>query len=146
MKIIEAIRNYISNLDCMATFENAVNINFLDGEVDSFSLEEVPCEPILKRYIDGSSLRQFQFSFCSREPYGAEIIQQIDNSSFYDDFVEEIENKNNKGILPIGADNIEPIELKVTSSAYVVATEEDTAMYQINLNFKYFKKIKEPII
>ncbi len=140
MKIIESIRNYIGSLDCMSIFENAINVNFLDGETDNFSIEEIPCNPILKQYIDGSSKRQFQFAFCSREPYGAEIIQNIDNSGFYEDFSNEIEDKNSKAILPIGDSNVEPIELKVTSSAYVVTTEEDTAMYQINLNFKYFKK------
>ena len=140
MKIIESIRDYIGSLHCMATNNNAINANFLDGEVDSFSIEEVPAEPIVKKYIDGSSVRQFQFAFCSREPYGAEILQNIDNSSFYEDFSNEIEEKNNRNILPIGDSNIEPIELKVTSSAYLVSTEENTAMYQINLNFKYFKK------
>ena len=140
MKIIESIRNYIGNLNCMSTFTGAINANFLDGEIDSFSIEEIPCEPVLKPYLDGSTKRQFQFAFCSREPYGAEIIQQIENSGFYEDFANEIESKNNQGILPIGDSNIEPLELKVTSSAYVVATEEDTAMYQINLNFKYYKK------
>lgn len=140
MKIIEAIRNYISNLDCMAIFDNAININFLDGEIENFSLEEIPSEPIVKKYLDGSTKRQFQFAFCSREPYGQEIIQNIDNSGFYEEFADEIESKNNQGILPIGDSNIEPIDIKVTSSAYVVATEEDTAMYQINLNFKYYKK------
>lgn len=142
MKIIESIRDYIGNLDCMATYNNAININFLDGEVDSFSLEEIPCTPVLKKYVDGSTLRQFEFTFCSREPYGAEIIQQIENSSFYEDFTEEIENKNHESILPIGDSNIEPISIEVTSNAYVVATEEDTAMYQINLNFKYLKGVK----
>lgn len=142
MKIIESIRNYIGNLDCMKTFENAINANFLGGEIDSFSIEEIPCNPIVKKYLDGSTLRQFQFAFCSREPYGSEIIQQIDNSSFYEDFSNEIEEKNNRNILPIGDSDIEPIELKVTSNAYVVATEEDTAMYQINLNFKYLKGVK----
>lgn len=142
MKIIESIRNYIGNLDCTKIFENAINTNFLDGEVDSFSIEEVPVEPIVKKYTDGSTLRQFQFAFCSREPYGSEIIQQIENSSFYEDFSNEIESKNNQGILPVGINDIEPIGIEITSSAYVVATEEDTAMYQINLNFKYLKGAK----
>ena len=142
MKIIESIRNYIGNLDCMKTFENAINTNFLDGEVNSFSIEEIPCNPIVKKYTDGSTLRQFQFAFCSREPYGQEIIQQIENSSFYEDFSNEIEEKNNRNILPVGDSDIEPIGIEITSSAYVVATEEDTAMYQINLNFKYLKGVK----
>ena len=140
MKIIESIRNYISDLKCMSTFENAINANYLGGEADNFSIEEVPCKPVLKKYVDGSSMRQFQFAFCSREPYGAEIIQNIDNSSFYEDFTNEIEDKNNQGILPVSSDGIESISIEVTSNAYVVATKEDTAMYQINLNFKYFKK------
>lgn len=144
MKIIEAIKNYICNLDCMKTFENAININFLDGAADNFSIEEVPCKPILKKYLDGSNKRQFQFAFCSREPYGAEVIQNIDNSGFYEEFTNEIETKSDQKILPIGIDNVEALSLEVTSSAYIVSTnggtDEDTAMYQINLNFKYYKK------
>ena len=75
MKIIEAIRDYIANMDCMKTFDNAINVNYLDSEIDSFSIEEIPCNPVVKKYVDGSSVRQFQFVFCSREPYGAEILQ-----------------------------------------------------------------------
>ncbi|MBY6932285.1 hypothetical protein [Clostridium botulinum] len=137
--IIEAIKDYIGSLDCMSTFENAINANYLGAETDSFSLEEIPCEPILKKYLDGSTKRQFRFAFCSREPYGQEVIQQIDNSGFYEKFSDEIEKKNNNGILPID-DNIEPLSLKVTSSAYVASNDEDTAMYQINLNLSYYKK------
>ena len=137
--IIEAIKNYISDFNCMNTFENAINANYLAGEADNFSIEEMPCEPIIKKYLDGSTKRQFQFAFCSREPYGAEVIQNIDNSGFYEKFSDEVESKNNQGILPTG-DNIEPLGISVTSSAYVAANEEDTAMYQINLKFIYLKK------
>lgn len=138
MKIIEAIRNYISNLDCMSTLDNAINVNYLAGEVDNFSIEEVPCNPIVKRYLDGTAVRQFQFVFCSREPYSNEILQNIDNSSFYEDFADEIEDKNNKGILP-SLTTGESLKIEVISSAYTVSVTEDTSMYQINLNFKYRK-------
>ncbi|NFO46531.1 chloramphenicol resistance protein [Clostridium botulinum] len=138
--IIEAIKDYIAGFNCMSTFENAINANYLAGEADNFSIEEMPCEPILKKYLDGSTKRQFQFAFCSREPYGQEVIQQIDNSGFYEKFSDEVEDKNSKSILPIGDSNIESISINVTSSAYVVSTEEDTAMYQINLNLIYYKK------
>ena len=137
MNIIEAIREYISDLDCMATFE--INVNYLDGENDSFSIEEVPCNPIIKKYLDGSTLRQYQFVFCGREPYGAEILQNIENSTFYEDFANEIEEKNNNDILPT-LDNMEAMSLEITSNAYTVSVTEDTAMYQINLNLKYYKK------
>lgn len=140
MKIIEAIREYISKLDCMKVFDNAINVNYLDSETDSFSIEEVPSQSVIKKYVDGSSIRQFQFTFCSREPYGSEVIQNIDNSTFYEDFANEIEDKNNKGILPL-LEDVEVRSLEVTSSAYAVSVTEDTAMYQINLNLKYFKGV-----
>lgn len=138
MKIIEAIRNYISNLDCMSIFHNAINVNYLANEADNFSLEEVPVNPIVKKYLDGTAIRQFQFVFCSREPYSNEILQNIDNSTFYEDFAYEIESKNNEGILPL-LSNGEPLKIEVISSAYTVNVSEDTSMYQINLNFKYRK-------
>ena len=137
MNIIEAIREYISDLDCMATFE--INVNYLDGENDSFSIEEVPCNPIIKKYLDGSTLRQYQFVFCGREPYGAEILQNIENSTFYEDFANEIEEKNNNDVLP-RLEGMEATSLEITSNAYTVSVTEDTAMYQINLNLKYYKK------
>lgn len=137
MNIIEAIREYISNLDCMATFE--INVNYLDGENDSFSIEEVPCNPIIKKYLDGSTLKQYQFVFCGREPYGAEILQNIENSTFYEDFANEIEEKNNNDVLPT-LEGMEATSLEITSNAYTVSVTEDTAMYQINLNLKYYKK------
>ncbi|CAI3197008.1 hypothetical protein CNEO2_1970001 [Clostridium neonatale] len=44
----------------------------------------------------------------------------------------------------MGIDSVEALKLEVTSSAYVVSanggTNEDTALYQINLCFKYLKK------
>jgi hypothetical protein len=140
VKIIEAVRKYIGELDCMSIFDSAININYLAGEVDSFSIEEVPTNPIVKKYIDGSSIRQFQFVFCSREPYGAEILQNIENSTFYEDFASEIEEKNDKDILPILGNGLEPRSIEVVSTGYTVDVTEDTALYQINLNLKYYKE------
>lgn len=141
MKIIEAIREYISSLECMKTFDNAINVNYLSDDDYSFSIEEVPCEPIIKRYIDGSTERQYQFVFTSKEPYSEEILQNIENSSFYEDFANEIENKNFKKELPLLEGNLETRSLKVTSSPYCVKATEDKAIYEINLNLKYFKGV-----
>lgn len=140
MKIIESIKKYIENLECLKTFESVINVNYLGAENNSFSLEEVPTQPIVKRYIDGSSIRQFNFAFCSREPYGQEVLQQIENSNFYEDFATEIENKNNRNELPV-LERAEVKSLEVTSSAYTVSVSEETAMYQINLNLKYYKGV-----
>ena len=138
-KIIESIREYIGNLSCMSTFTNAININYLSDEDGSFSIEEVPSQPIIKKYVDGSTVRQYQFIFTSKEPYSEEILQNIDNSSFYEDFANEIEEKNNNGDLPL-LEGLETKSIEVTSTPYCLKVTEDKAIYEINLNLKYFKE------
>lgn len=140
--IIKALRDYIRTFDCLETFNNAirVNVNYLEENPDTYSIEEVPIEPIIKKYINGDSIRQYAFIFTSREPYGVDVLQNIDNSGFYEKFADEVEEKNNKDILPLLDNGLEPLEIKVTSTGYAFAVTEDTAQYQINLRLKYFKK------
>ena len=138
MTIIESITEYIKQLNCIKDFERIINVNYL-SEDESFSIEEIPCEPVIKKYIGGKTLRQFQFSFCGKEPYTAEIIQNLDNSGFYEIFADEIENKNDNGILPLIKKGLEAKSIEVTSSSYCLRADEDKAIYQINLNLKYYK-------
>jgi hypothetical protein len=140
--IIDSLRDYMRKLRCLDTFNDAirVNVNYLEPSADTYSIEEVPIEPILKKYVNGDSIRQYAFIFTSREPYGADVLQNIDNSGFYERLAAEIEQNNNNNILPVLENNLESSELKVTSTGYAFAVTEDTAQFQIQLKFKYFKK------
>lgn len=140
--IIESIRNYMRNLECLDTFNNAirVNINYLEENPDTYSIEEVPTNPIIKKYINGDSIRQYAFIFTSREPYGVDILTNIDNSGFYEKLADEIERNNENEIFPLLDDGLEPLKIEVTSTGYAFAVTEDTAQFQIQLKLKYFKK------
>lgn len=140
--IINSVRNYMRNLKCLDTFNNAirVNVNYLEPNADTYSIEEVPVEPIVKKYVNGDSIRQYAFIFTSREPYGADVLTNIDNSGFYEKLADEIEKNNNNEILPLLGDGMESLEIKVTSTGYAFAVTEDTAQFQIQLRLKYFKK------
>ena len=140
--IIKALRDYMRKLKCLETFNNAIriNVNYLEPNTDTYSIEEVPIEPIVKKYVNGDSIRQYAFIFTSREPYGVDVLQNIDNSGFYEKLADEIEENNNKDILPLLDNGLEPLEIKVTSTGYAFAVTEDTAQFQIQLKLKYFKK------
>lgn len=140
--IIDSIRNYIRTFECLETFNNAirVNVNYLEENPDTYSIEEVPIEPIVKKYVNGDSIMQYAFIFTSREPYGIDVLQNIDNSGFYEKFADEVEEKNNKDVLPLLDNGLEPLEIKVTSTGYAFAVTEDTAQFQIQLRLKYFKR------
>lgn len=140
--IIDSLRNYMRNLQCLDAFNNAVrvNVNYLEPNTDTYSIEEVPVEPIVKQYVNGDSIRQYAFVFTSREPYGADVLTNIDNSGFYEKLADEIEKNNNNKIVPLLDDGMEALEIKVTSTGYAFAVTEDTAQFQIQLRLKYCKK------
>ncbi len=140
--IINNLRNYIRQCPYLDTFNNAirVNVNYLEPSPDTYSIEEIPIEPILKKYVNGDSIRQYAFIFTSREPYGADVLQNIDNSGFYERFASWIESNNDNEVFPILENGLEPLEIKVTSTGYAFAVTEKTAEYQIQLRLKYLKK------
>ena len=140
--IIDALRDYIRACPHLDTFNNAirVNVNYLEPDTDTYSIEEVPVEPIVKKYVNGDSIRQYVFIFTSREPYGVDVLQNIDNSGFYEKFADWIENQNDNEIFPLLDNELEALEIKVTSTGYAFAVTEDTAQYQIQLRLKYYKK------
>lgn len=140
--IIDSLRNYIRTCPHLETFNNAikVNVNYLAPEIDTYSIEEIPIEPIVKKYVNGDSKRQYAFIFTSREPYGADVLQNIDNSGFYERFADWIEKNNDNGVLPLLDNGLEALEIKVTSTGYAFAVTEDTAQFQIQLKLKYFKR------
>lgn len=140
--IIDSLRNYIRTCPHLDTFNNAikVNVNYLEPNTDTYSIEEVPINPIVKKYVNGDSIRQYAFIFTSREPYGIDVLQNIDNSGFYEKFADWIENQNNNEIFPLLDNGLEPLEIKVTSTGYAFAVTEDTAQFQIQLRLKYFKR------
>lgn len=140
--IIEALRDYIRNCPNLETFNNAikVNVNYLGADTDTYSIEEVPVEPIVKKYVNGDSVRQYAFIFTSRQPYGVDVLTNIDNSGFYEKFADWIENQNDNEIFPLLDNGLEPLKIEVTSTGYAFAVTEDTAQFQIQLRLKYLKK------
>ena len=138
--IIKALRDYISQCPYLYEFNKGINIDYLDNNSTTYSIEEVPCEPIIKRYINGDTKRQYDFIFASRESYGADVFQNIENSGFYEDFSSWIEEESSKGNLPSLEGNRESLEIRVSTTGYAFQTDDNSARYQIQLKLIYFQK------
>lgn len=138
--IIKALRDYISQCPYLYEFNKGINIDYLDNDSTTYSIEEVPCEPIIKQYINGDTKRQYDFIFASRESYGADVFQNIENSGFYEDFSSWIEEESSKGNLPSLEGNRESLEIRVSTTGYAFQTDDNSARYQIQLKLIYFQK------
>ena len=133
--MIDKLRNYFFELGIIDGNSN-INVDFLSNEPIEYVIEPIPIEPILRQYADGSSLRQFVFQFGSREYFGADVIQNMKNTEFYEDFSELIEDNNKKGVLP----NIKGIQsIECLNNGTINEDNTDNAKYVIQMRITYYK-------
>lgn len=142
MTIIESIRNFIKTCPFLEEFDGAIRIgvDFLDEQSTTYSIEKVPCNPIIKRYVDGSTKKQEQFIFASREIYGQDVFNNLDNINFYEKFAQWIETNDDKGNLPILENGKESLSIEVTSNGYAFQTDIDKAQYQIQMKLTFMER------
>ncbi|MGL5382477.1 MAG: chloramphenicol resistance protein [Culicoidibacterales bacterium] len=140
MTITQAVLDYLNQCPLLEAFNRGINVDYLEEHIDSYTIEETPHEPIVKRYVDGSSIRQYEFLFASRESYGPEVFQNLENNGFYERFSEWVEEQNMLGNLPIMADSLLSQKIECVTNGYAFQTAEDKARYQIQMRLTYFKQ------
>lgn len=138
--IIESVRKFISTCPYLPEFSAAVNAEYLGEAVKSYMVQSVPAEPIVKRYVDGSSVRRFVFYFAGREYYGPDVIENIENSGFYEHFSEWLEKCTLKGELPEMGAGKGARKIRATTTGYVFNESETEAMYQIQCELIYYQE------
>ena len=132
--VIECIRDYVMLFPDLK--DGCLYVDFLSSEPIEYSVEAVPCERIFKKYVDGDCMKQFLFIFASREFYGEDVNQQIENLAFYEHFEDWIYSRNQEGILP-DLDGRMPVSLDVLTGGYAFDADTSTARYQIQLRLLY---------
>ena len=133
--MIDKLRTYFFDLGIIDGNSN-INVDFLSNEPIQYVIEPIPAEPIIKAYKDGGSLRQFVFQFGSREYFGADVIQNMANTEFYEDFSALIEDNNKKGVLP-KINGIQSIEC--LNNGTINEDNTDNAKYVIQMRITYYK-------
>lgn len=136
--IISGLEEYFRK--CPLLKDGVFRVDALESEPIEYVIETEMTNPILTSYVDGSSLRQYQFSFGSREYYSLDRAQNIDNSTFYEQFCDWVEAQNKAGIFPELPKGCEPQQLNVITPGYLFDASMETARYQVQLQLIYFKE------
>ena len=136
--IIEGLEKYF--LQCDMLKDGCLRVDFMGEKPIEYTIEVLPCDPVIKRYINGDTVRQYLFAFGSREHYSQERLQNIQNSAFYERFSDWVENQNKSGNLPELPDGMEAQGIYVVSSCYLFGESKTSARYQIQLRLEYFKE------
>lgn len=136
--IIDALEKYF--IGCELLKDGALRVDYLGEKPVEYTIEVLPCDPVVKRYLGGSTVRQYLFAFGSREFYSQERLQNIQNSAFYELLADWVETRSMSGILPELPDGMEAQQLEVVSSGYLFDGSMTNARYQIQLRLLYSKE------
>lgn len=136
--VLEGVTEYF--LRCPLLKDGVFRVDALGPDPVEYTIETGIFDPVIQRYVDGSSERQYQFQFGSREFYSMDRVQNIENSTFYEEFADWVEMKSNEGELPELPKGMHAEELEVLSPGYIFDGAMKNARYQIPLRLVYFKE------
>ena len=129
--IIEGISEYF--LKCPLLKDGVFRVDALGPDPVEYTIETGTFDPIVQKYVDGSSIRQYQFSFGSREYYDMDRLQNIENIMFYEKIAAWVEEQSKKGNLPERPEGMETETMGVLDPGYSVNTGMTTAGYKRDL-------------
>ncbi|MFO3716121.1 hypothetical protein [Anaerococcus cruorum] len=136
--IIESIRDYF--LTCPYLKDDArLNIDFLGDDYIEYGIYTEPTVPVLKKYVDGDELKQFNFIFAIRSPMSGDLITQLENSAFFDNLIEWVQLQNKNKNFPEIEGNRYPIKMEINNNGYISSNNTDNAVYQIQMSLKYME-------
>lgn len=138
VKLIEYIRELV--LSCPFLADWRVNVDYLSEQME-YSIDPLPCDPIIQRYVDGGAKKQFQFAFTSKEAYDEDARINIENSGFYQKFEEWLEEQTNGGLLPDMSGRKQPYAVETLNSGYLYDAEGKLALYRIECRLLYVQEV-----
>lgn len=142
MTIVEAIRDIIKQCPYLDEYYKGIGVDYLGSDTTYYSIESVPSQTVLKRDIVGNTKRQYLFNFASRELYGEEVRQNLENIGFFEHFSDWLEQFSEAGEFPELGEGKEALKIEAITSGYAFDTDLDKAQYQIQCRFLYYQERK----
>lgn len=138
MTVMENVRAWLRTYPGL---DGRLDVDFLDEAAETYSVDTIPCEEVVKRYLDGSTLKQFQFAVSSRCFYDQNITQNLGNLAFFEGLTAWVEQKAYARELPEMDGDRTAQKIVVTSTAYpFIVSEDGKARYQLQMRLEYFQK------
>lgn len=133
---ISKLREYLFDIiNTLTTNSNyQVNADFL-GKIGDFSLDKIPTNTEVEKWVIGVEVRRDVYSFRSRKAYSQDTINNLKNIGFFEQFENIIKANNDEGVLP-EIDNIESIECLNCGTLNSVDGTQATFDIQIQITYR----------
>ena len=137
---ISKLREYLFEIINTLTEDRDYQISAdMLGGIGDFSLDKIPTSSEVKKWITGLEIHRDVFSFRSRKAYSQDVINNLKNIGFFEEFENKINSNNKKGVLP-DIEGIENIKCLSCGTLNNVDGTEATFDIQIQITYKYIEK------
>lgn len=133
---ISKLRTYLfSIIDTLTTDKNyQINANMLSNDINNYSLDKIPTSSQVERWVTGLEIHRDVFSFKSRNAYSQDVINNLSNIGFFEQFESIIKSNNKKGVLP----DIKGIEsIECLNCGTMLSSDTNTAEFDIQIQITY---------
>lgn len=133
---VSKLRTYLLGIiDTLLTnTKYQINADMLTTDVNNYSIDKIPTESIIEKWITGDKICRDVYSFRSRNNYSQDVLNNLLNVGFFEVFEKKINDNNNKGILP-SIDGIETI--KCLNCGTMNNATTNTAEFDIQIQIEY---------
>ena len=134
--LFDTINTLTSNRDYL------INADFL-GSVGDYSLDKIPTDTSVEKWIIGVEKKRDVYSFRSRKAYSRDTINNLKNIGFFEDLEYKIKSNNDEGVLP-DIDGIESIEC--LNCGTLLSVDGTQATFDIQIQITYRDNEKKEIV
>lgn len=134
---INKLRSYLLGIiDTLLTDKKyQINANMLSADINNYSIDKIPTETVVEKWIIGNTIQRDLYSFRSRNSYSQDTLNNLLNVGFFEKFEDIINSNNEKGILP-EIENIERIECLNSGSMTNASTNSAEFDIQIQITYR----------
>ena len=133
---VSKLREYLFGvINTLTTNRNyQINANMLSNNIDDYSLDKIPTNIEVEKWIIGGAIHKDVYSFRSRKSYSQDTIANLKNVGFFEQFENAIKTNNDEGNLP-DIENIESIEC--LNCATMGSADGKQAEFDIQIQITY---------
>ena len=132
--MVKEVVEYLKNSEELKDKE--IIIDYMPSQTGTFCLKAKKFEPVAEKYVDGGELRRYECTFCMREAYTFDNLQNGENCRILEALCECIEKWEKEGFYPQGQNFV---KVEVTSGIYIISNDVSTAEYALDIRFLYMK-------
>ena len=138
---ITKLRNYLINVleNIVDTNKFQINADFLGSNnkviEENYSLNKIPTVSTVERWITGLEIHKDVYSFRSRKGYSQDVMNNLANIGFFEQFERIIKLNNDNGVLP-DINGIQSIECLNCGTLLNVDGTEATFDIQVQITYR----------